>query len=93
VHRFYSAPADARRPSDVFRESIFTCFIDDVVGLKIRHELGIDHIMWESDYPHSDTTWPHSRKVATEQLQDVPDDEVRAIVELNARRLFHFPRA
>jgi predicted TIM-barrel fold metal-dependent hydrolase len=93
VHRFFAANPGARRPSDVFRESIFTCYIDDVVGLKIRHDIGIDHIMWESDYPHADTNWPHSRKVAAEQLRDVPDPEAAAIVELNARRLFHFPRS
>ena len=41
--------------------------------------------MFESDYPHSDSNWPHTRKLLAEHLADVPDDEARKIVELNAR--------
>jgi hypothetical protein len=46
--------------------------------------------MFESDYPHSDSNWPHTRKLLAEHLVDVPDDEARKIVELNARTLYRF---
>ena len=49
--------------------------------------------MFESDYPHSDSQWPHTRKVLEDVMLDVPDDEVRKMVETNARTLYHFPRA
>ena len=59
-------------PSDVFREQVVTCFIDDAFGLKNRHEIGIDMITWECDYPHSDTTWPQAPEILSRCLKDVP---------------------
>ena len=35
-----------------------TCFISDPIGVKNRHEIGVDNICWEMDYPHSDSMWP-----------------------------------
>jgi predicted TIM-barrel fold metal-dependent hydrolase len=78
-------------PSELFRKHIYGCFIADQSGIEQRHRIGVDNIMFESDYPHSDTAWPHTRKLLTEALADVPDDEARKIVELNARRLYNFP--
>jgi len=51
-------------PSEVVRGRVFGCIFDDLVGLKQRDEVGIDQILFETDYPHSDGTFPHSRKVA-----------------------------
>ena len=51
------------------------------------------NLMFEGDYPHSDSNYPASRKKLDEVLRDVPDDEARAIAEDNARRVFNFPRA
>jgi hypothetical protein len=52
----------------------------------------LSQILWEADYPHSDSNWPNSRKRAIEVFADVPDEEVRQIVETNSRDLFRFPR-
>ncbi len=49
--------------------------------MKIRHEIGIDNITWECDYPHSDSIWPNSRRCAEEFLAEVPDDEADKIVD------------
>jgi len=54
--------------------------------------VGIDRIMLEIDYPHSDSNWPNSRKRAAEVLANVPDHEVEMITETNARRMLNFPR-
>jgi len=91
-HRFYQNVNQEVRPSELFRTHIWGCFIVDQHGLSSRDSIGIDRMLWECDYPHSDSHWPNSRKVASEQFLDVPDDEVRQIVELNARELFNFPR-
>ena len=80
-----------RRPSDVVREHIYSCFIDDPVGVGLRHDIGIDRLLWECDYPHSDSLWPDSRTNAQKVFADVPTDEVRKIVETNARELFRLP--
>jgi predicted TIM-barrel fold metal-dependent hydrolase len=78
----------SRPPSDIMRDHIWFCMIDDEAGIKMRDDIGIDKIMWECDYPHADTMWPHARKRLAEVLADVPDDEVAKIVEGNARKLF-----
>ena len=51
-------------PSAYIPGRIYGCVFDDVIGLKIRDEIGIEQIMFETDYPHGDSTWPHSRAVA-----------------------------
>jgi predicted TIM-barrel fold metal-dependent hydrolase len=91
-HKYYQDIDFDSRPSDLFREHFWGCFIDDEHGLANRHAIGIDRITLEVDYPHSDSNWPNSRKRAAEVLADVPDDEVEMIVETNARRMLHFPR-
>src|SRR5258705_6201 len=91
-HRFYQNGNQEVRPSELFRRHMWGCFITDAHGVASRHEIGIDRLLWECDYPHSDSHWPNSRKVASEQFFDVPDGEVHQIVELNARELFKFPR-
>lgn len=91
-HRHYQEVPD-RLPSELFREHIWGCFISDDFGVANRHQIGVDKIMWECDYPHSDSNWPNSRKVVSEMMREVPDDEALQIVETNARNLFRFPRA
>jgi predicted TIM-barrel fold metal-dependent hydrolase len=76
------------RPSDLFRKHVYGCFIDDQVGVNLRHEIGIDNILWESDYPHADSLWPNSKTTAEKLMADVPAEESKKILETNARRLF-----
>ena len=91
-HRYYQDIDFDARPSDLFREHFWGCFIDDQHGVESRHKVGIDRIMLEIDFPHSDSNWPNSRKRAAEVLADVPDDECAKIVETNARTMLRFPR-
>jgi predicted TIM-barrel fold metal-dependent hydrolase len=46
-------------------------FYDDPIGIKLRHEVGVDHIIWGSDFPHVVTYWPYSRDVLDRQMRDV----------------------
>jgi len=57
-----------------------------------RETIGVDNIMWEGDYPHSESQWPDSRKVLAEALRDVVDGDAAKIAEGNARRLSNSPR-
>jgi predicted TIM-barrel fold metal-dependent hydrolase len=54
------------RPSDIVKRRVWGCVFDDLHGLRCRNEVGIDRILFETDYPHSDGTFPHSRKIARE---------------------------
>jgi len=92
-HRFYQNIHQTVRPSELFAEHIYGCFIDDRFGIANRHVVGIDNITWEGDYPHSDSHWPNSRKRLHDAMLDVPDEDVHKIVELNARALLNFPRS
>ncbi len=79
-----------RQPSQVFREQIVTCFFDDRVGIRLRHDIGVDRIAWECDYPHSDTTWPLAPEKLARCLEGVPDDEIDRITHGNAMRIWRF---
>jgi hypothetical protein len=76
----------------VFRERVLTCFIEDTVGLEMRHHIGVDHIAWECDYPHSDATWPQSPEILMKSLEQVgvPDDEISKMTWENACRFYRF---
>ena len=79
-------------PSEKFREHFLTCFISDPVGVKLRHDIGIDNIAWEADYPHSDSMWPDAPEELASGLnqEQVPDDEVDKMTHLNAMRWYSF---
>ncbi len=87
-HRWTHQDFGGKRPSDVFREHFVTCFIDDPVGVRNRHAIGIDTITWECDYPHSDTTWPQAPEILARSCAGVPDAEVDRITHENALRHF-----
>jgi len=87
-HHWTHQDFGGRKPSDVWRQHMITCFIDDPVGVKNRAGVGIDTITWECDYPHSDTTWPHSPEILARSLEGVAADEVAKITHENALRAF-----
>ncbi|WP_109527460.1 amidohydrolase family protein [Nocardia aurea] len=88
-HKGYQPEIDfGMRPSEMVAGHIYGCFIDDYVGVELRDRVGVSQIMWESDYPHSDTSWPDSRKELAAMLVDVPDEDALRMAELNAREVF-----
>ncbi len=91
-HAWTGQDFGGKLPSEVFRERIVTCFIDDAAGLEQRHHVGVETICWESDYPHSDSTWPTSPEYVMKSFEaaGVPDDEIDAITHGNAMRHFRF---
>lgn len=80
---------------EVFRKHVFGCFIDDLHGIKSVHEIGVDNVMIETDYPHSDSTWPNCIEHAHKQLSAVhlTDAEKYKILRGNAERVFRFTPA
>jgi predicted TIM-barrel fold metal-dependent hydrolase len=92
-HRWYTGVNAEVRPSDLYRDHIFGCFIVDSAGIENRHLIGVDNLMFEGDYPHSDSNFPASRKKLSDVLKDVPAEEAEKIAETNARRVFNFPRS
>jgi predicted TIM-barrel fold metal-dependent hydrolase len=75
-----------------YRAHFYGCFIDDATGLRMLDIVGEDNVMIESDYPHSDTTWPHSLKLAHERLDAAglsPEVQYK-ILRGNAEALYQF---
>jgi predicted TIM-barrel fold metal-dependent hydrolase len=91
-HRIYTGMNDATRPSEIFRNNLFGCFIYDDAGLANIDLIGENNIMFESDYPHSDSNFPNARQMLEKSLASVPDATARKIAEDNARRVYNFPR-
>jgi predicted TIM-barrel fold metal-dependent hydrolase len=76
-------------PSEVCLRNMWFCMIEEPIGLKYRHDFRVDHILWESDYPHADTPFPTTQENAAVVFRDVPADEVEMITHSNAEELFH----
>ncbi len=78
------------RPSDFFHKNVVLSFQEDAVGIRLRDVIGVDNMMWGSDYPHSESTFPQSRKILAEILAGVPADEQAKIVGGTAARVYGF---
>ena len=81
---------DGLRPSDFFRRNVVLSFQEDAIGIRLRDTIGVDNMMWGSDYPHSESTFPQSRKILAEILAGVPEDEQARIVGGTTARVYHF---
>ena len=75
-------------PADSLRRNFYFCMLDDPSTLEQRHLIGVDHIMFETDYPHADSTWPHSQDLLRTRFADIPFEEASMIAGGNAARVF-----
>lgn len=78
-------------PSNYYYRSVFTCFFRDRVGVRLLDLVGVDNATFESDYPHTDSTWPNSKAVAEECLGGLSDEVVWKVVRGNALRMLSLP--
>jgi predicted TIM-barrel fold metal-dependent hydrolase len=78
-------------PSEVLRRNFWFCMLDDPSTLEQRHTIGVDHILFETDYPHADSTWPHSQDLLRKRLGHIPFEEASLIAGGNAAKLFRHP--
>ena len=92
-HAGNEADLDALNIRETFRDHIFGCFIEDHHGVGSLAELGEDNIMCETDYPHSDSTWPDCIDVARNVIKDLPPSVQYKLLRGNAERLYRFTPA
>ena len=71
-------------PSQLFRDHIYGCFIEDPFGVRSLDQIGVDNVMIETDYPHTDSTWPNSLQVALKELDGISDDVKYKVLRGNA---------
>ena len=87
-HRFWTKSELEEPPSHYFHRQVFGTFMEDPVGLREREYIGIDNIMWASDYPHSETTWPNSKALTDEWFTPFGDEEKAKILWKNCAKLY-----
>jgi len=75
-------------PSTYYRRQVHSCFFKDSVGLRLLDLVGVDNVLFETDYPHQDGTWPRTREIASTLLDGLHQDAVDKILRGNAIRLF-----
>lgn len=75
-------------PSEVFRRQVWATYQQDLVGLHLVEFFGESHMMWASDYPHPDSTWPWSRQVVEKETAHLSPEVRRRIVRENARAFY-----
>jgi predicted TIM-barrel fold metal-dependent hydrolase len=80
-----------QRPADVLKRNFSFCTIDDPSTIDTRHRIGIENIMFETDYPHGDGTWPDTQLVLEKAWGHIPPAELRAMCSENAARVFRHP--
>jgi predicted TIM-barrel fold metal-dependent hydrolase len=79
------------KPSDYFRRQFFFSYINEQDAVDNRHEIGLENLMWASDYPHSASTWPNSLEVVDRATAGIPAGERRMLVRDNVLRVYKLP--
>jgi predicted TIM-barrel fold metal-dependent hydrolase len=74
-------------PSTYYYRQVFGCFFRDRHGIDSIEACGVDNVAFETDYPHTDSTWPHTKKIAEELVVGLADDVVYKIMRGNAIRM------
>ena len=77
-------------PSDFLRRNVYYTFMDDPLVVRLRDLIGVDQLMWGSDYPHAESTFPRSQEILGELFKDVPEAEKAKILGGNANKMYNF---
>jgi predicted TIM-barrel fold metal-dependent hydrolase len=93
VHQLYGLPALERLPSEYIKDHFMWGFMKDPFGVRQRHEIGVERVMWETDFPHVGTDWPHSQNTIDKNFVDVPENERHQMLVGNAVKFFHLDDA
>ena len=77
----------SEEPAFYFRRQIYACFFRDDFGLKNLEDIGVDNVVFETDYPHSDSTWPDTERFVREMTADLDDETLYKIIRGNAIKM------
>ena len=81
----------SKLPSEYIRANVYATFQDDLTAYHTLDLFPYDHLLWASDFPHTDSTWPHSRQLIAEQASHLTEEQHQAIFRENTARLFGLP--
>jgi predicted TIM-barrel fold metal-dependent hydrolase len=80
--------AITEKPSFYWHRNMAATFEQDTTGMRLLDILGIENLMWATDYPHPDSTWPRSRQVLEQHFEGMSRDDVELIASGNATRIY-----
>ena len=75
-------------PTNFFHRNVFLGFQEDGLGIRDRHIIGVDQLLWGGDYPHQESTFPRSREIIEDILADCTEEEKAKIVGGNSARVY-----
>lgn len=76
------------KPSDLFKRQVYVTFQEDYVAMKLLDFYGQGHVLWASDYPHPDSTWPNSQRVVDQQMAELAPAVRQSLTYDNAAALY-----
>jgi predicted TIM-barrel fold metal-dependent hydrolase len=79
-------------PSTYYYDHVYGCFTGDRTGMRLLDLVGEDNITFETDFPHSDSTWPRSREYAEQLVAGVSDKVAYKVLRGNAIRMLELDR-
>lgn len=82
---------NGKKPSQVYKEHFYSCFIDDAYGCRNLDLVGEDQVCYEVDYPHSDAPWPDAPEILWKSVSQLSDYLIDKVTHLNAMKLYRFP--
>jgi predicted TIM-barrel fold metal-dependent hydrolase len=88
-HHHWMEPKVDETPSFYFKRQFWATFEDDRAGVLTRELIGVDRLMWGSDYPHTEGTFPYSRQQVAKDFAGIPEAEVYQMVAGNAAQLYN----
>ncbi len=94
-HQYFEKTTDHRLsmlPSEIFARQVYLTYEDEKLGVELIPRIGVKNVMWASDYPHGDSTWPHSRQaIADSPLAALGEEAVRRITCDNCAEIYDIP--
>ena len=91
-HKYYDKVQDHRLgvlPSEIFARQVYVTYEDEKLGVELIPRIGVGNVMWASDYPHGDSTWPHSRQaVADSPVSGLGEEAMRRVVCDNCAEIY-----
>jgi predicted TIM-barrel fold metal-dependent hydrolase len=92
-HSYRERHGTTEPPSSYWHRNFFATFEEDQAGIRCLDLMGAETVMWASDYPHPDCTWPESQKVIEEHFSKITEEQKRLVTFENARRIYRLPEA
>jgi predicted TIM-barrel fold metal-dependent hydrolase len=77
-------------PSEYIEQHVHFTWVTDTFGVNNRHQIGVDKMLWSSDYPHGNSNYPNAWSATQASMAAVPLPEKQLMLVDNAKRLYHF---